>query len=142
MVEPPSSLPRPRPGAPARVSGIRWFIPIVTMALVVAVIAIPAALPAPSFTLGPLTIVRTCHLEPAGGNYSFWLVSFDIANHGASASAAAVILIDGAPVAAQHVPVASGATSTVHANVTDSAVPVDAPCAPHNVTAQIWGYLS
>ncbi len=141
MADVSSSPSQPRAGRPGRVAGIRWFIPIITIVVVVAVIAVPAALPAPAFDLGPVTMDRTCHLDPAGGNYSFWLVSFDITNHGASASAAVAILINGTPVSTEHVAVASGASVTVHANVTDAAIPVDVACAPHDVTAAIWGFL-
>ncbi len=137
----PVSAPRARTGGPARALGFRWFIPIVTIGVILALVALPAAVPGPSFSLGPVTSQRYCHIAPEGGNYSYWLASFDLANHGASASAAVAVLVDGTPVATEHVYVASGATTGVHANVTNPAIGVDALCAPHNVTVGVWGYL-
>ncbi len=80
-------------------------------------------------------------MTAAAGNTSYWIVSFGIANHGAAASPAVAILLDGAPVAFDQPFVGSGATTQVHANVTDPSVAVDALCLAHHVTVAIWGYI-
>ncbi len=135
-----SDSPRPSRSA-GRPLGGRWMIVILIVVVILAFIVVGAARPAPVFSLGSLSSHRSCFFNTTRGNYSYWNVSFTIGNTGPSASAAVAISIDGATVSFDHEYVASGSMATVIRTVTDSAVPVDPGCEPHNVTAAIWGYL-
>lgn len=125
----------------AALLGGRWLIVILIVVVVLAVIVAGAARPAPVFSVGAVTSNRSCFFNTTSGNYSYWNVSFTIANTGPSASAALAIMIDGATVSFEHEYVASGAMAAVHQTVTDPAVPLDPACDPHNVTVAIWGYV-
>ncbi len=86
---------------------------------------------------------RYCSYNTARGNSSFWSVSFNITNRGASAYAPVEIAVNGTRVVEDHyLYVASGATTEVHdLIITDSAIPVDATCRQYNVTVGINGYV-
>ncbi len=130
-----------RPGGAGRLLGGRWMIIILIVVVILAIIVAGAARPAPAFSLGSVAWHRYCFSNTTSGNYSYWNVSFTIANTGPSASAAVAISIDGAAVSYEHEYVATGAMAAVRQTVTDAAVPLDPGCEPHNVTVAIWGYV-
>lgn len=130
-----------RPSGAGRILRSGWFILIVVVLIAMTVVAAWELQRGPVFSLGPVSSQRYCYYPTARGNYSFWWVSFNLTNRGASASAAVVVLIDGSEVSYQHYFVASGMTAEISENVTDPAIPTDPGCSPHNVTAEIWGYL-
>ena len=118
-----------------------WLAVILAAVIAIAALTLWAARPGPVFTLTGLSYGRSCFYNTTKGNYSYWSVSFNITNRGASASAAVVISVDGTGILREYDSVSSGATAEVHRVVTDAAIPVDPACLAHNVTIGIGGYV-
>ncbi len=115
---------------------------LLIMVVVVAAVLLWGARPGPVFTLSGMSAERSCFFNTTQGNTSSWDVFVNITNHGSSASAAVTIAVDGSAVASQYDFIPSGATVEVHQIVTDSSIPVDAACLPHDVTVGIGGYVA
>lgn len=118
-----------------------WLTILLAVVVVVAVIAAWGARPGPVFSLRKVSSERHCFYNTTQGNYSFWSVYFNITNRGASASAAAVISVDGTGLDYHYYFVPSSATVEVHKLVTDPVLPTDPACLQHNVTVGIGGYV-
>ncbi len=117
------------------------MILILIVVVILAIIVAGAARPAPVLAVGSLAWHRYCFFNTTSGNYSYWNVSFTIANTGPSASAAVAIQIDNTTVSYEHEYVATGAMAAVQRTLTDPAVPLDSACEAHTVTVAVWGYV-